>query len=811
MGYWQFNEGSGTTASDVLGFNALTLGSETWVASTTPFGTPAEVATGIQSGTANVGGATLTFNTPFESPVDVFFNEITTEPNVFPTGFTASLGGKYFVIDLVGDPGVFSVDLTLTFGAGVITEANEATPSLLKLFRRSSGSTGDWTEIAGATSAVASTGVVTWSGITSFSEFMATEAELSIFNGSEANITVRERSVLVEVPASAFPITSEMANATFTITSNVEFTGTLFVDENENGVYDELTDLLVNDVTGVSYTPSGTKNLMYVTESFGLESATLTFVNESLTENVTLTAVSIEGTAELAGVANENSWQLVSSPLNTSLGNMFANIWTQGAVNSNAPEGNATLYTFNQDTGAYEAITGDLDATTLASGTGILAYVYAFDDYEVGIPVGGGWPKQLSPTGNAFFTDNFGIPVKNVDLDDNNVTSGSEGYVLLGNPFAWPLDVASVVTKLKALDPNANSYVYRWDPVGGNYQLVTSGAIRPYESVFVRLVSSGITETLNLTTDDQYNQAPKQVTDDMFAFTLGHAASGLESASHLRFDSTATTGIDPFDGYYLGTYASTYANLYTRVDDQALVINNLPTEMFVDEDFPIYLHTSVSGDFTLNWDATKLPKGWDFILTETATGRQVNLRDQASFAFTSGQNMKIATTSAALSVGGAQADIQSGVAGEYDTPIESDHTPSLDGSETSNAVKGDSRAVETSAAADQPMFTLRVRSNAVGTDIAVVEIPNQVELLQNYPNPFNPVTQIRYGVPVQSNVTLEVYDILGRRVAQLLNNDIKEAGRYTVSFDGRNLASGVYIYRLLVGDKQITKSMVLIK
>jgi hypothetical protein len=810
--YFQFNESSGDPTTLINDYVYVDTFNGTYVTSDAPIGqgTSTSVA-GVQTGTTTIGNAALSLTTPFENPVDVVVTEVTAEPNIWPDGFSASLGGKYFVIDLFGDPGVFSADLTLTFGEGVVTAEQQNTPSLLKLYKRESNSNGAWSEIASAVTAVASTGEVTWTGITSFSQFIVIETEVTIFDGAEANITVRERSVPVEVPASAFPITSEMASATFTITSNVEFEGTLFIDENENGVYDDGVDLLVNDVTGVSYTPSGTKKLMYVTESFGLESATLTFVNESLTENVTLNAISIQGTAELAGNADENAWQLVSSPLNTSLGNMFANIWTQGAVNSNAPEGDATLYTFNQETGAYQAITGDLDETIIASGTGILAYVFAFDDYELGIPVGGGWPKQLTPTGHAYFTDNFDIPVKNVDLDGNSVTSGSEGFVLLGNPFAWPLDVSTVVTKLKALDTNANSYVYRWDPVGGNYQLVTSGAIRPYESVFVRLVSSGVEATLSLTNDDQYIQAPKQVVDDLFAFTLGHAASGLESASHLRFDSTATTGIDPYDGYYLGTYASTYANLYTRIDDQALVINNLPIDMHVDEDFPIHMHASVSGDFTLNWDAAKLPKGWDFILTETATGRQVNLREQASFAFTSGKNMKIASTTTALSVGGAQADVHSGVADEYDTQNASDHTPGIDGSDAPHTAKLDNRQAETTASSDQPVFILRVRSNVIGTDIATVEIPNQVELLQNYPNPFNPVTQIRYGVPVQSNVTLEVYDILGRRVAQLLNNDIKEAGRYTVSFDGRNLASGVYIYRLVVGDKQITKSMVLIK
>lgn len=90
-------------------------------------------------------------------------------------------------------------------------------------------------------------------------------------------------------------------------------------------------------------------------------------------------------------------------------------------------------------------------------------------------------------------------------------------------------------------------------------------------------------------------------------------------------------------------------------------------------------------------------------------------------------------------------------------------------------------------------------------------MPTEVELSQNYPNPFNPSTQIVYGVPSASNVRLEVFDMLGRQVAVLVNGDTMPAGRHTVRFDASRFASGVYVYRLQVGEKVMTKRMVLIK
>lgn len=89
-------------------------------------------------------------------------------------------------------------------------------------------------------------------------------------------------------------------------------------------------------------------------------------------------------------------------------------------------------------------------------------------------------------------------------------------------------------------------------------------------------------------------------------------------------------------------------------------------------------------------------------------------------------------------------------------------------------------------------------------------IPDKFELFQNYPNPFNPSTTISYRCPVTGNVTLKVYDILGKEVAILVNEE-KQAGSYTVKFDGSKLPSGVYIYKIQAGDFVSSKKMILLK
>ena len=91
-----------------------------------------------------------------------------------------------------------------------------------------------------------------------------------------------------------------------------------------------------------------------------------------------------------------------------------------------------------------------------------------------------------------------------------------------------------------------------------------------------------------------------------------------------------------------------------------------------------------------------------------------------------------------------------------------------------------------------------------------IEIPVAVKLEQNYPNPFNPSTNIKFGLPEAGNVQLEVYNMLGQKVAELVNGR-KNAGWHTISFDASQLASGIYIYRITSGNYVKTNKMLLIK
>lgn len=104
-----------------------------------------------------------------------------------------------------------------------------------------------------------------------------------------------------------------------------------------------------------------------------------------------------------------------------------------------------------------------------------------------------------------------------------------------------------------------------------------------------------------------------------------------------------------------------------------------------------------------------------------------------------------------------------------------------------------------------------INLSGTGGDLKTSIPINRFYLYNNDPNPFNPLTKIRFQLPTDINVTVKVYDIIGREVATLVNNEFKKAGIHTTEWDASNNASGVYFYRLIAGCYIDTKRMILVK
>ncbi len=116
------------------------------------------------------------------------------------------------------------------------------------------------------------------------------------------------------------------------------------------------------------------------------------------------------------------------------------------------------------------------------------------------------------------------------------------------------------------------------------------------------------------------------------------------------------------------------------------------------------------------------------------------------------------------------------------------------------------------AGSTRPQYNVDVGAyeNMSMNKLESTETVETFELSQNYPNPFNPATTIKYSIPSESDVSVKVYDIIGKEVATLVNTK-QTAGNYSVQFDASNLASGIYIYRINAGIFTETKKMTLLK
>jgi hypothetical protein len=127
---------------------------------------------------------------------------------------------------------------------------------------------------------------------------------------------------------------------------------------------------------------------------------------------------------------------------------------------------------------------------------------------------------------------------------------------------------------------------------------------------------------------------------------------------------------------------------------------------------------------------------------------------------------------------------------------------------------GDSTNVNVLASSNIDSINFTLNNLYTGIKPINNEVPNEYKLYQNYPNPFNPVTKIRFEVPLSKGgsgvVSLKIYDITGREITTLINESLNP-GTYEITFDGNNLSSGIYFYRIQTKSFSDTKRMVFIK
>ncbi|MEP0007526.1 MAG: GLUG motif-containing protein [Balneola sp.] len=485
-------------------------------------------------------------------------------------------------------------------------------------------------------------------------------------------------------------------------------------------------------------------------------------------------------------ITGTEGWRMLSSPVSgASFGTLLDSLWTQGFTGADVSHGNSNVYTWSESARSFQPITNANEVP--ASGTGFLTFVYSDDDND-GNPEG--FPKKLINSASKY----NGQASPSVSFTDSGVMA-NDGWNLVGNPYGTSINWgAQSGWNKKNIDAtyyvwsdsanNGNGSYLSWNGITGTLE---NGMIAPWQGFWIKAHSGSPEFSINDSTKNSGGNLMK--VSEASTIKLKVKSDDMSSQAVVLFYKDAVPEKDQYDAYKLQPLSSEYLSLFSsfplEVDEEntQLDINALPDhlsgmwELPVDVDLSISDTSKTQTEITLSWELNKLPESWSLILFDQQEDEQYDLNDVAEITFVVNHEKRSKSI-----------DVRNLI------PIQS----------------GGPKVMK-SKSANESRFILQISAGEAVSYEEEAQLPVIVELSQNYPNPFNPTTTIGYGVPENGEVTLEVFDIIGRKVATLMRGEHKTAGRYTINFDASNLASGMYIYRLQAGSSVITKKLTLIK
>lgn len=459
----------------------------------------------------------------------------------------------------------------------------------------------------------------------------------------------------------------------------------------------------------------------------------------------------------------QDGWRMLASPLDgIAYSDLNANFHTQGAPWADQSGGTGTLQAPDFASQDWTPITGsDADFT---AGEGYIFYMF---EEVLGTTI---LPATWSVTG----TVRTNTPRS---LSWNTVSTDSYNFV--GNRTTSNIDWDAAY----AASTNVATTYSTWDPAltsaggltGYKYYNQATGTglagryIPPFTAFMVEPTASGgslvfsTSEAANLASANYFGkggsggvQERKPAPHVRFALE-GEGMADMET--YLVFDEGASDGEDPFDGRKMRPLSQDHVTLVSLAGERNLVFDgrSLSTGS---QSYVLGVAASKAGTYVLRWpDLHSIPAEWSLSISDRRDGRQVDLRKADSLIFH------------------VEQPTVSGKAG-------------LSGLEVT------------------PRFNVDVRTD--GRGVPSQELPSKVVLTQNYPNPFNPATAIRFGLAEDSMVRLEVFDLLGRQVATLVDEPLA-AGWHEARWEAGRQPSGLYLYRIVAGGQQQTGSMTLLR
>ncbi len=379
-------------------------------------------------------------------------------------------------------------------------------------------------------------------------------------------------------------------------------------------------------------------------------------------------------------------------------------------------------------------------------GMGFIAYIYEDDIPSTGA-VDGGWPKVFQTTGITNFGEiKFPVSYK------SGADSSLNGYNLISNPYPFSIDWNAISGWSRT---NIQDAIWIWDPNqnngNGNY-LVYSDGIGDDISEIAPFQAFWVRATASnpsiiVTEDIASSVSASLLKDERVTTEYLRVSVSLDTFSDQLY-FRFNDSHDRSSIAELAPISDQFLSLYTKSKEGNIAIQNLPIEI-EEVVFPLTIESSSTGLATITIEHIGgIDETYTFELLDDDIKKTTSISESETYKFVLNTNHKT--------------------------------------------------------------FKLFIRNQTVVKSENPIDIPSKVSLYQNYPNPFNPSTTISFSLHEVGHVTLEVFDIKGRKISTLVNG-VLSTGFYDVTFNSDELSSGIYMYRIKTNEEILTKRMTLLK
>ncbi len=491
------------------------------------------------------------------------------------------------------------------------------------------------------------------------------------------------------------------------------------------------------------------------------------------------------GSISIRRTINDQGWLMVSAPINSDFADLFDGLTVQGMASSTYPDRQPNVLYYNEtiegtDNQRWRTPADINDPIQDPDSTGRGFFFYVFGDVEEDEDYNDVLPVTLTVTGEEYQHQSNTFNFSSV----THTAQADTGFNLIGNPWAATVDwdegnwtKTNIDNVIYIWDSETNDYL-TWNGIDGS---LGDGRIKPFQAFWIKANDAdpvlSVEKSAKTTGGTFRGKSKKEPASIEFLLEAGEQ----RKTTHITLSTDGKTGKDQWDAYRLLPFdTDTYLELYTALENGTeLSINNLPRSFGKEISIPLYAGGYQNGDaideeYILSWPQfSDIPDSWTIILEDRENNEEIDLINNKNdfYAFNH------------------STDIKKGAV------VNSPSNFRLTSGSGSKKKKSD----------ESPRFYIRIDPGADAGGL-----PNEYKLGINYPNPFRDQTTIKFETPLEGRVQLLIYDILGRKVKTLINEDF-QAGFHEYDWTPNRLASGVYICIMRAGGKQFSKKMTYIK